>query len=77
MKQNNETDDSMRDYHVSFSYYAHRNQRLIVSFLLYVLSEVPFREYIKFKGKKDEMSGKRYLSQCNEENLLQKYLFYF
>jgi hypothetical protein len=34
-------------------------------------------EYIKFKGKKDEMSGKRYLSQCNEENLLQKYLFYF
>jgi hypothetical protein len=29
------------------------------------------------KGKKDEMSGKRYLSQCNEENLLQKYLFYF
>ena len=43
MKQNNETDDSMRDYHVSFSYYAHRNQRLIVSFLLYVLSEVPFR----------------------------------
>ena len=38
----NETDDSMRDYHVSFSYYAHRNQRLIVSSLLYVLSEVPF-----------------------------------
>jgi hypothetical protein len=32
-------------------------------------------EYIK--GKKDEMSGKRYLSQCNEETLLPKYIFYF
>lgn len=27
-------------------------------------------EYIK--GKKDEMSGKRYLSQCNDETLLPK-----
>jgi hypothetical protein len=68
MKQSNETDDSMRDYHVSFSYYAHRNKRLIVSFLLYVLSHISHNYERLIKGANLEQNYDEQLEEFRIQN---------